>query len=141
MDGRGLLGGVLGGLAGGVLFGMMMTAMDMMGMVAGLVGSDQVAVGWVVHLVISVLFGLGYALLLGRIAGSYGAAVGLGAAYGVGAWVVGALLIMPLWMGMPPFMLGEPQLMSLVGHLLFGVVLGGVEQAARLRGAAVEARA
>jgi uncharacterized membrane protein YagU involved in acid resistance len=129
VDGRGLLAGAVGGVAGGVLFGAMMTVMGMMGMVAGLVGSESVVVGWLVHLAISVVFGAAYALVLGALTRSYGRGVGLGAIYGVAVWVVGPLLIMPVWMGMPPLMIGEPQVMSLIGHLLFGGVTGLVYRA------------
>jgi uncharacterized membrane protein YagU involved in acid resistance len=126
---RGMAGGAAGGLVGGVLFGIMMTAMGMMEMVAGLVESDSVGVGWAVHLVISVVFGLAYALLLGTATTGYGRRAWLGAAFGVAVWILGALLIMPLWMGMTPLVLGEPQMMSLVGHLAYGVALGLVHQA------------
>jgi hypothetical protein len=42
--------------------------------------------------------------------------------------VLGALLIMPAWMGMPVFQIGTMQLQSLVGHLVYGVALGAVFQ-------------
>lgn len=48
-------------LAGGILFGALMHMMGMLEMVAGLVGQDSTGVGWVVHLGISALFGIGYA--------------------------------------------------------------------------------
>lgn len=123
-DARSLGAGAVAGLAGGVLFGIMMTAMGMMEMVAGLVESDSVAVGWLLHLVISATFGALYALVLGGATATYGRGAGIGLAYGLVVWIVGPLLVMPLWMGAPPFVIAEPQLMSLVGHLLFGVVLG-----------------
>ncbi|HVL98738.1 MAG TPA: hypothetical protein VM324_05555 [Egibacteraceae bacterium] len=43
-------------------------------------------------------------------------------------WVLGALLIMRAWMGMPVFQIGEMQLQSLMGHVLYGLTLGGVFQ-------------
>lgn len=52
-----LIAGVAGGLAGGIVFGVLMQMMDMMGMVAMLVGSESIAVGWLVHLFNSALFG------------------------------------------------------------------------------------
>jgi uncharacterized membrane protein YagU involved in acid resistance len=129
MDTKRLVAGVAGGLVGGLIFGVMMQAMGMLGMVAGLVGQDSVAVGWVVHLGISVMFGLGYVFTFGALSTSWGRAVGFGAVYGVIWWVLGALLIMPLWMGMPPFQIGAMQLQSLVGHLVYGGALGVVFQA------------
>jgi len=53
-----------------------------------------------------------------------GALIGL--AYGALWWVLGALLIMPIVLGMPPFMLDANSLLSLMGHLVYGVILGVV---------------
>lgn len=126
MDPKQLTAGVVGGLVGGVLFGLMMQMMGMLGMVAGLVGQDGAAVGWVVHLAISVLFGLGYAVAFGPRSSSWSWALGLGAVYGVVWWVLGALIIMPAIMGMPVLQVGTLQMQSLVGHIVYGVALGGV---------------
>ncbi len=117
--------GALAGLAGGVVFGVMMHAMGMIGMIAGLVGAEGAAVGWGVHLVNSAIIGAIFGLVAGRIRG-WGSAAGAGAAYGIVWWVLGALLIMPLWMGMPPFQLNETAMYSLVGHLMYGIVTGVV---------------
>lgn len=120
---RSIPAGIAGGIAGGVVFGMMMAVMDMMGMVAGLVGSTNPAVGWVVHLAISIAFGIGFAVVVGGRAQRTATTIGIGAAYGVAAWIAGALIAMPLLTGMTPFVIGRMQLMSMVGHLLFGIVL------------------
>jgi uncharacterized membrane protein YagU involved in acid resistance len=119
----------LEGSLGGVLFGALMHIMGMLEMVAALVGQESVAVGWVVHLGISVLFGAGYGLTFAVGSRSWGHAVGFGAVYAVILWVVGALLIMPAWLGMPVFQIGEMQLQSLMGHVLYGLALGLVAQA------------
>lgn len=124
MDGKRLLAGIAGGLAGGILFGLMMQMGGMLGMVAGLVGQEGAGAGWVVHLAISVLFGLGYGLVLGPLSRSWGHAAALGLLYGVVWWVLGALLIMPAWMDMAVFQVGEAQLQSLAGHLVYGLALG-----------------
>ncbi|MEX2586726.1 MAG: hypothetical protein WD602_01860 [Actinomycetota bacterium] len=116
--------GAIGGLAGGVVFGMLMQMMDMLPMVAMLVGSGSVAVGWLVHLAISAFIGGTFALLLGSRAASVGSAAGLGVVYGAVWWVLGALTIMPARLGMQQFMLNEMTLQSLMGHLMYGLVLG-----------------
>jgi uncharacterized membrane protein YagU involved in acid resistance len=126
LDTKQLTAGVVGGLVGGVLFGVMMQMMGMLGMVASLVGQDGAAVGWLVHLVISALFGLGYAMTIGPRSTSWGRALGLGAVYGVIWWVLGALIIMPAILGMPVLQIGTPQMQSLVGHIVYGLALGGV---------------
>jgi uncharacterized membrane protein YagU involved in acid resistance len=116
--------GVAGGLVGGVVFGILMQMMGMIPMIAMLVGSESTAVGWLVHLFNSALFGAVFAVLFGRLSVDWGKAIGLGLVYGAGWWVLGALLIMPLWLGMDPFVLNTTAWQSLVGHLLYGLLLG-----------------
>jgi uncharacterized membrane protein YagU involved in acid resistance len=127
-----LTAGVVGGLAGGLVFGAMMHAMGMIGTIAGLVGSESVAVGWLVHLVVSAAVGVGFALTLGAVSHNYGAGALYGLLYGAIWWVLGPLLLMPLFMGMGPFPpIEQPQIMSLLGHLIYGLVLGLVYVAVR----------
>ncbi|WP_231558443.1 hypothetical protein [Modestobacter caceresii] len=118
--------GVGGGLAGGVVFGLMMQAMGMMGMIGQLVGSTSTAVAWVVHLAISAIFGAAFGAVLGGLVKGLGSGVLIGAGYGVVLWVVGPLLLMPAFLGMPLFVVNETALTSLLGHVIFGVVLGAV---------------
>jgi hypothetical protein len=49
----------------------------------------------------------------------------LGLLYGVAWWVVGALWIMPVWLGMDAmvFEVGANQWWSLAGHLIYGLLL------------------
>lgn len=116
--------GAAAGLLGGVLFGSMMHAMGMLGMVAGLVGQDAVAVGWLVHLVNSIIIGAIYGATFGRLAQGWGRGVGFGLAYGVLWWVLGGLIVMPLWLDMPALQVGDVQLQSLMGHLVYGLATG-----------------
>lgn len=115
--------GALAGLAGGVVFGVLMHAMGMIGMVAGLIGAESALAGWAVHLVNSAIIGAIFGLVAAKVRGT-AALAGAGVAYGIAWWVVGALLIMPLWLGMPAFAIGETQLYSLAGHMMYGVVTG-----------------
>ena len=124
MSARSIGLGALAGLAGGIVFGVLMHAMGMLGMVAGLIGADSVAVGWGVHLVNSAIIGAVFGALAGGRLRSWGTAAGAGLVYGAVWWVLGGLIIMPLWLGMPAFAIGEPQLWSLVGHLMYGLVTG-----------------
>ena len=123
-----VVAGVAGGLAGGVVFGILMQTWGMLPMVAMLVDSESVAVGWLVHLVISALFGVIFAVLFGRWAATPTPAAGIGLAYGVLWWVLGALLIMPAWLGMNAmiFELNTGAWRSLLGHLIYGLLLGVV---------------
>jgi uncharacterized membrane protein YagU involved in acid resistance len=130
MNSRQLIAGVAGGIAGGAVFGAMMHMQGMIGMIAGLVGAEGSGAGWAVHLGISALIGLGFAIVFGRLVTGWGAGAGLGLAYGAVWWVLGPLVIMPAWMGMPLFQINETAFMSLMGHLVYGTVLGLVFVAA-----------
>jgi len=133
--------GVAGGLIAGVVFGIMMQMMKaptpegmevpMMMMVAKVVRSNSVAVGWLYHLFNSAVIGGLFGLVLGGKLVSTGSAVLWGGLYGVLWWVLGGLILMPILLGMPAFaalrdpMMRRPVAMgSLIGHLIFGVILG-----------------
>ncbi len=116
--------GIIGGIAGGLVFGLLMQIMDMIPMVAQLVGSSSVAVGWIVHLTISAFIGASFAILFGSVAKTLVRGALFGMAYGLVWWIVGALLIMPARLGMPVFEFNATAWQSLMGHLLFGLVLG-----------------
>jgi hypothetical protein len=118
--------GVIGGLIGGVVFGMMMQLMDMMGLVAMLVGSESPVVGWLVHLVISAFIGATFAVLLGRGATRPATSALVGAGYGIVWWIIGALLLMPAKLGMNDmiFHVGTTQWQSLMGHVIYGLLTG-----------------
>ncbi|MBA3799226.1 MAG: hypothetical protein H0X18_09065, partial [Geodermatophilaceae bacterium] len=64
--------------------------------------------------------------LLGSLAKTLIPSALIGMAYGVVWWVLGALLIMPAQLGMPVFVLNTTAWQSLMGHLLYGLVLGVV---------------
>jgi hypothetical protein len=133
--------GILAGLLGGVVFGIMMQMMSaptpeggqmpMMAMVAKVVRSDSMAVGWVYHLFNSAVIGALFGWLLGSRSHHFGAGLGWGALYGFAWWIMGGLILMPLVLGMAAFapLMMEPMrpvaMGSLIGHLIYGVILGG----------------
>jgi hypothetical protein len=132
--------GFIAGLMGGVLFGLMMQMMtvpaengmrmSMMVMVAKVVRSDSIAVGWLYHLFNSAVIGAVFAVVLGSRVRGFGEGAGWGVAYGVFWWVLGAQILMPLLLGMPAFasLRMAPMRMialgSLIGHIIYGLVLG-----------------
>ncbi|MGP4050429.1 hypothetical protein [Streptomyces sp. 2A115] len=122
--------GAAAGLVGGVGFGIWMSVsrpmMDtaMITMVAGLLGSTNAVVGWLIHLSIALFAGIGFGVLLGEFAQRLVPAVVLGLAYGAVWWTVGALWIMPANLGMPVFEWNDVTSSSLGGHLVFGLLAG-----------------
>lgn len=132
---------VVAGLIGGVVFGMMMQMMTaptpdggqmpIMAMIGQIVGSPTVGVGWVYHLFNSAVIGAIFGWLLGDRVHGFASALRWGAGYGFVWWILGGLILMPILLGMPAFapLMMPPMRMvamgSLVGHLIFGLILGG----------------
>jgi hypothetical protein len=135
-----IVGSAVAGLGAGVVFGMMMQMMSaptpdggrvpMMAMVASVVRSDSIFVGWLYHLFNSALIGAIFGLLLGARVENYGSGLLWGGLYGVVWWILGGLILMPLLLGMPifaPLMMAPMRPVawgSFVGHLLYGLILG-----------------
>lgn len=136
---RALMAGAVAGLFAGFFFGVTMQVMmaptpdgakvPMMALVAQVVGSNSLAVGWLYHLFNSAVIGTIFAWLFGAVTRLDQALV-LGSVYGTLWWVLGGLVLMPLVLGMPAFapLRMEPMqpvaLGSLMGHIVYGVFLG-----------------
>ena len=87
------------------------------------------AAGFTIHVAHGAVLGVGFAALAGYVGvDSTTQSFGLGIAYGVVLWAVLAVLVMPVWLGVvgspanPP--LPNVNVTSLVGHLVYGVVIG-----------------
>jgi len=117
--------GTVAGLVGGGVFGVQMAVGGMLPMIAGMIGSEDVVIGFILHMLISAFIGGTYGFIASRIPNQLLVQVVAGSIYGIVWWVLGALLIMPLVMGMTEmvFVVGEMQLMSLVGHIIFGIIM------------------
>ncbi len=109
--------GIVAGLGGGLIFGILMQMMGMISMIAMMMGSKSDLVGWLIHLMISAVFGLIYGVLAYRISSSW---VVSGLVYGAILWVFGPLFIMPIMGGMAPFTFTGTTWMALMGHLVYG---------------------
>jgi hypothetical protein len=132
----GIVAGLLAGLAFGAMMAMMTAPtpdggrMPMMAMVAQVVRSDSLVVGWIYHLFNSAVIGGLFGWLLGGRVHGLGGGLGWGALYGVVWWVLGGLILMPVLLGMPAFAplqmapMRPVAMGSLIGHLLFGLILG-----------------
>ncbi|MBT2572057.1 hypothetical protein [Planococcus sp. ISL-110] len=116
---------LIGSTVAGVVFGIYMQVMGMMPVLASMLGSESLVLGWILHMMISWIFGLGYGAMT-LLSSHYFV---LGVLHGVIIWVIGPLLVMPMMMGMGP-MIGEmfasEQLMSLITHLAFSLILAAV---------------
>jgi uncharacterized membrane protein YagU involved in acid resistance len=127
----GAAAGVVAGLPLGIIMQLrdadptMMPGVQMIEQVGDLISDPSTGLGWLVHLFNSALFGAVFVLLLSRWLTQRGPAMVLGLLYGAAWWVVGALWIMPAWLGMDAmvFEVGANQWWSLAGHLIYGLLL------------------
>ena len=135
--------GVIGGIAGGFVMGIMLT-MQMTPVIENAIpalwGLSGGLAGWVVHMSNSAVLGVVFAALasagaLREYSNSVGTSTALGIAYGVVLWVVLAAIVMPIWLDAVGFPMAPavPNFnpMSLVGHVVYGGVLGATYAALR----------
>jgi len=122
--GAGLLGTLVMTAVGVYVVPMMgIPAMNPADMLASQMGG-MVLLGWTGHLMIGVVLAVIYAkVLLDRLPGP---GVARGALFSLAPWLMAQVMVMPM-MGMPLFS-GSMQMAggSLVGHLMYGAVLGVV---------------
>ncbi len=130
-----LKNGFLAGFIATAVLSVMMVAKGMMGvmpeldvaaMIAMMMGAP-ILVGWLAHFMIGTLaWGGGFAVLYGMIPG--GSAIIKGIVFGVAAWLGMMIVVMPMAgagiFGMN-FGIMAP-MMTLILHIIFGAVLGGV---------------
>jgi len=125
---KGVLGGVFATAAMSALM-LIKTAMgvmpelDVIQMLSTMMGVS-IVMAWLVHLAIGAMWGLLFALAFEVIPGD--SAVVKGMLFGAGAWLLMMLMVMPMagagMFGMKMGMMAP--IMTLVLHLIFGVVMG-----------------
>jgi len=97
-----------------------MPRMNPAAVLAGAMGGSAV-LGWLGHLMIGIVLALLYATVAPRLPG---APWMRGALFGLGPWVLTQLVVMPM-MGVPKFSGSVAAAIgSLIGHLVYGAVLG-----------------
>ncbi len=136
MDGTNMLKGVVAGVAATVVLSALMVIKSLMGlmpelntvsMLTNMMGASSPVMGWVAHVVIgAVIWGGLFAWLNASIPG--GRQWLKGVIFGVCAWFVMMIAVMPMagagLFGMALGMMAP--VMTLVLHIIFGAVLGGV---------------
>jgi signal transduction histidine kinase len=100
--------------------------------IGALYGTASVGVGWISHLFHSLVFAVVFATVLEypRFSGvtrQVGLMTGLATGFGAVLWLVAAGVVMPLWLRLVGVEVPLPRLqfVPLVGHLLWGGLLGG----------------
>lgn len=129
----GAAAGIVGGLAMGVFLSALTPAI-LETEIPALVGLSGGIAGWVVHVSVAAVFGVGFTTILvwrpGTIrGGSFNQVVAVAVAYGVVLWFFAFGLLLPMWLDTVGLdgTVTTPNLtaMGLVAHIVYGLVLGG----------------
>lgn len=85
-------------------------------------GVESALVGFGIHMMISVIFGLLAGILLKFMPSCPGQGMLFAVVFGVALWVMGPLVAMPLMMGGAVFQITQASMMSLMGHVIYALV-------------------
>lgn len=124
MEIKNIKAGVIGAIVASIPYGIMMQMMGMMQVLAGMMGSHSIIVGWMIHMMIGIIFGILFVVVFGRFVNSSQTAFFTGVGEGVLTWLIGPTIVMPMMFGGAPF--SKIDLMSLFTHILFGIVIAFV---------------
>lgn len=121
--------GAIGGFVGGLVFGASMAVFGQLPTVASIVHTDSLAAGFLVHMVFAVVIGAGFGVFAVRQRIRVGETMFWGLIYGAFWWFLGPQTLLPLFRGLPVAwtLAGARALLpSLIGHLVYGLVVAVV---------------
>lgn len=145
-----VIGGAFGGTIGAVAFGIVIFVLDpefLMVTIPAIYGLEPVGpLGWVIHIAHGIILGVIFGLLVMRDsilgilrtdvetdalsqAGIILRMIGAGFVYGMTVWAILPLIVLPVWIttvGVGEQTFPATPAISLLGHALFGVVLGAI---------------
>ncbi len=124
---RAVVVGSLAGLIGGWAFGSWMGQSAIFPALAAVFGSTSTTLGMLIHYLIAVVLGASFGLLFQSDIRGSGSSLSWGMSYGLLWWFLGAMTILPLLQGRPvdwSYQRGSMLFGSLVGHLIYGAVVG-----------------
>ena len=125
--GRAIVAGGLAGTLGGLIFGRWVSSGDYFPLLAGFGELSSRSTTIFLHFAVALLIGVTFGLLFQRDVRGYGSCMGWGLGFGIFWWFFGPLTILRLASGMPldwSAEQGSEVFGSLVGHILYGLILG-----------------
>lgn len=131
--------GVISGMVAGVFFALFLFMSGMTETLGSIINMPTKLGGLIVHSTVSIGSGIFFALILGCLINSWLAAIVWGLLFGIGMWIGGPMTLLPyLSSGVPLFakwnIVGvQSNMPPLVGHLVYGFVLGLVYYALKKR--------
>jgi len=125
--GRAIVAGGFAGTLGGFIFGRWVSSGDYFPLLAGFgeLGSRGMTI--FMHFAIALLIGVAFGLLFQQDVRSYGSCMGWGLGFGIFWWFFGPMTLLRLASGTPldwSAEQGSAVFGSLVGHILYGLILG-----------------
>jgi uncharacterized membrane protein YagU involved in acid resistance len=125
--GRAIVAGGFAGTLGGFLFGRWVSSGDYFPLLVGFGELSSRGRTISLHFAIALLIGVTFGLLFQRDVRGYGSCMGWGLGYGIFWWFFGPLTLLPLAARTPldwSAEQGSAVFGSLVGHILYGLILG-----------------
>jgi len=125
--GRAVVAGGFSGTLGGLVFGRWVSSGDYFPLLAGFGELNSRSMTTAFHFAIALLIGVSFGLLFQRDVRAYGPCMGWGLGFGIFWWFFGPLTLLRLAGGMPldwSAEQGRAVFGSLVGHILYGLILG-----------------
>lgn len=124
---RAIVAGGLAGLLGGVIFDKWMSAGEFFPLLSGLSQLPSRGTSLLLQFLIAVLMGVIFGVLFQRDVRGYGSCMGWGIGYAILWWFLGPMTLLPLASRAPldwTSDAGSAMFGSLVGHILYGMILG-----------------
>ncbi len=119
--------GIIGGLVAGIVFGFILIRLGTLSTAGCLVGLSDPLSGFIVHLIFCGILGLIFALIFCKCCTTFYSSSLWGIIYGVIWWFLGPLVLCP-WLAGVEMSWSQNTLTRsfpmLVGHLVFGLILG-----------------
>ena len=125
--GRAISAGASAGTLGGFVFGRWVSSGGYFPLLVGFGELHSRAATILLHFAVALLIGVTFGLLFQRDVRGYGSCMGWGLGFGIFWWFFGPLTILRLAAGMPldwSAEQGSAVFGSLVGHILYGLILG-----------------
>jgi hypothetical protein len=124
---RAIIAGGFAGIIGGMIFGRWSSAGDFFPLIAGLDRLNSHAAAVVLQFSVAMFIGASFGLLFQRDVRGYGSSMGWGLGFAIFWWFLGPLTLFPLASGLTldwSADRGSELFGSLVGHILYGLILG-----------------
>src|SRR6202522_2845943 len=125
--GRAIVAGGLAGTLGGLIFGRWMSEGDFFPLLAGVGELHSRTANIALQFVVALFIGATFGMLFQRDIRGYGSSMGWGLGYGIFCWFLGPLTLLPIAARVPldwSAEHGSELFGSLVGHILYGLILG-----------------